>query len=360
MPKVFVSYSHTDGDFAEVVRGRIKDAGFTTWIDLEGLQAGEDWRQEIDQAIRESVALITILTPASRESEYVAYEWAFALGAGVRIIPILLQPTNIHPRLAVLQRLDFTRREARPWSGLLDLLQETANAQPVHSIKLSRTAPQIVRDAAAALDNPDPQIMEEAMRRLSEMKLPEAEEALIEALNHPLPDVRIAAAWRLSERGDVRAVPGLIDGNRRRGWHNLFGDKIAEIGPSALPALRAALKNETARMREDLVWALGKVGGTDAVSEVAKVLGDPDPEVRVAALSTLRSLGTEEAKIAVDEAMPALVRNLQEGSRSVQYETAMQLEQVGTEKALAAVAEWKRKQDQPAPPTSSPSESESG
>ena len=80
MPKVFISYCHADVDFADVVRARIQSAGFASWIDLEGLRAGEDWRQDIDQGIRDSTALITIMTPAAKESPCVTYEWAFALG----------------------------------------------------------------------------------------------------------------------------------------------------------------------------------------------------------------------------------------------------------------------------------------
>ncbi len=43
MPEVFISYCHQDSDFAEVVRGRVKDAGFTTWMDFEGLTPGVAW-----------------------------------------------------------------------------------------------------------------------------------------------------------------------------------------------------------------------------------------------------------------------------------------------------------------------------
>jgi len=87
------------------------------------LQAGEDWREMIDRAIRESMAVIAILSPESVASAYVTYEWAFALGAGVPVVPVLLRATPLHPRLEELQFLDFTNRRARPWTALVERLE---------------------------------------------------------------------------------------------------------------------------------------------------------------------------------------------------------------------------------------------
>src|SRR2546430_17494855 len=100
MPHVFICYKHDDGDFAEIVINRIEKAGFATWVD-DRLHAGEDWRAEIDQAIKDAVALIVIMTPEARSSEYVTYEWACAYGAGVKVIPVLYKGKDLHPRLVV-------------------------------------------------------------------------------------------------------------------------------------------------------------------------------------------------------------------------------------------------------------------
>ena len=53
---VFISYSHADGDFAEILRSRLKGDGFDVWTDEDKLLAGEDWRNSIDQAIRSACA----------------------------------------------------------------------------------------------------------------------------------------------------------------------------------------------------------------------------------------------------------------------------------------------------------------
>lgn len=128
---IFISYSHDDGDFAEVLKGELEVVQVKVWTDESRLVAGEDWREGIDQAIKDALALIVVMTPTAKASEYVTYEWAFAWGIGVKVIPVLLKPTSLHPRLEVLQYLDFTHRTMRPWNKLIDLISELlAKKQP--------------------------------------------------------------------------------------------------------------------------------------------------------------------------------------------------------------------------------------
>jgi hypothetical protein len=120
----FICHDHDDGDFAEILKLRIGEAGYSAWIDTDRLRPGADWRAEIDEGIRAASALIVVMTPKARRSDYVAYEWAFALGVGVQVIPLVLKPTPLHPRLELLQGLDFTNRTSRPWGQLLLALRQ--------------------------------------------------------------------------------------------------------------------------------------------------------------------------------------------------------------------------------------------
>src|SRR5258706_11624768 len=107
MARVFLSYDREDSDFAEIVQARLSKAGHETLMDFDILDAGESWREALDQAIRESDALVVVMTPEAATSAYVSYEWAFALGARIKVIPLEYKTTEFHPRLEVLQRLDF-------------------------------------------------------------------------------------------------------------------------------------------------------------------------------------------------------------------------------------------------------------
>jgi hypothetical protein len=130
MKHIFISYKKPeDGDFADSVVNKIEKACFSPWIDNDRLEAGEDWRRDIDQAIKESSALIVIMSPEARASEYVTYEWAFALGAGINVIPIMLRKTELHPRLEALQYLDFTSYNHRPWDDLIRAIKKATSYQ---------------------------------------------------------------------------------------------------------------------------------------------------------------------------------------------------------------------------------------
>src|SRR5574341_1555770 len=111
MAHVFISYHHSDHLLAEAVEANLRAEGLETWRDQE-LPAGESWRDGIDDAIREAAAMVVILSPAAQASPYVNYEWAFAFGAGLKPIPLLLglSEKELHPRLAHSEVLNFTDR----------------------------------------------------------------------------------------------------------------------------------------------------------------------------------------------------------------------------------------------------------
>src|ERR1043166_9279579 len=133
MRHVFIIYKRVpDREFASVLTAKVNNAGYDTWQDESNLASGESWRRNIDTGIREAFALIVIVTPESLASEYVTYEWAFALGAEVPVIPILLRkPEKLHPRLEDLHHLDFTG-ESKPWENLLRDLNRTFQRSEEH------------------------------------------------------------------------------------------------------------------------------------------------------------------------------------------------------------------------------------
>jgi len=127
---VFISHDHDDADFAELLKLKLEKSNIISWIDSERLKIGQDWREEIDQGIENSIAVIVIMTPDSRKSEYVTYEWAFAWGKKKKIFPVMLKQTQLHPRLESLQYLDFTNRTNRPWDKLIDSINEIMKNLP--------------------------------------------------------------------------------------------------------------------------------------------------------------------------------------------------------------------------------------
>ena len=125
---VFVSYASEDSVFAELVKMKLNEAKLDVWLDQDKLDAGEEWRNEIDLGINESQAIILILTPHACKSEYVTYEWAYALGRKKNIIPLMYKKSKIHPRLSGMQYLDFTNNGKGPWDKLLARIETLVSA----------------------------------------------------------------------------------------------------------------------------------------------------------------------------------------------------------------------------------------
>lgn len=113
MSKVFLSYSHKDSDLANYILEILGNNNIDVWSDLD-IPKGEEWKKEIDTAIIDCFALVLIYTENAKKSEYVTYEWSFAIGLGKTILPIQFQPyTNefeAHPIINDRQYSDFTSR----------------------------------------------------------------------------------------------------------------------------------------------------------------------------------------------------------------------------------------------------------
>ncbi len=137
--QLFVSYAHVDMRFVRLLEAKLKE-NFRVWID-DQLDAGDDWQEAIDDAIRKSFAVIVVISPASSKSKYVTYEWSFAMGLGLPVIPVLLEnipmdnastdsDLKIHPRLSKFQYLDFTSPFIEPWEPLINRLRKAQQEVP--------------------------------------------------------------------------------------------------------------------------------------------------------------------------------------------------------------------------------------
>jgi hypothetical protein len=135
MIHIFLSYANADIDAAELVKEKLQNFDVTVWQDRDGgIKAGDKWRDQIESGIRSSDALLILLTPESCASAYVTFEWAYGLGLGKRLIPLLWKDCEKHPRLEAFQHLDF--RSHRNWELLTpEALSESTGTQAKTSIE---------------------------------------------------------------------------------------------------------------------------------------------------------------------------------------------------------------------------------
>ena len=342
MLNIFVSYDREDTDFSEVVQVKLHKAGYEIFMDQEQLNAGDNWREKIDQAIRYSQALIVIMTPEATVSPYVNYEWAFALGAGVTVIPLELRATEFHPRLDVLQRLDFTGK-SRPWEKLLHELEKAGTASTVTTIPVSEIAPPAVKRAVAALDNLDAKEHLLAIENLAQMDHPAALAALAKALNHPNKSIRIAAAFNYPDRKDPRILPGMFevynDYRMVEIWYyqrrESLLNTIEQMGVIAIPTLLEFLQHKNRDIRCEVIAALGSLKSADVVQSLLDALKDTDEYVRIYVIRALGNFDLLSNESIAEHLQPFL----QDGDKQIRE---VAVETLGKLKAKQAVGELKR------------------
>jgi HEAT repeat protein len=284
MSHVFISYNHEDEDFAEILSQKLQSSGFATWRDVDMLRAGEVWRVEIDQAIKDSFAMIVVMTPKAKISEYVTYEWAFAFGVGVKIIPIMLKSTNLHPRLEDIQYLDFTGR-VRPWKELIDTAQKVAKSNKSNK----RPIPIYIQQAITGLNSLKATDREEAIQSLAESDHLAAREALIEGLEHPRKEMRIQIGLLLAEYKEPKAIPILIDTLHNQGddIRNKAIAALVKVGFPAVLDLCKVLNDNDRKARLAAVKALGEIGDITTAQDLLKMLHDMDEDVQVNAVEAI-------------------------------------------------------------------------
>ena len=91
---VFVSYSRADrAVVVELVAG-LDARGLRAWVDLEDIPPSAEWMAEIRAVIEASDGYLVVVSPSFANSEVCAEELELARGAGKRIVPVMVRPTD--------------------------------------------------------------------------------------------------------------------------------------------------------------------------------------------------------------------------------------------------------------------------
>ena len=95
----FVSYSHEDRGVALRVESALAERGATCWRDDACLRTGDEFAPEITRAIRESDALVLLLSKSSNVRDFVRKEVYIAHHFRRPILPVFLEPVEVSDAL---------------------------------------------------------------------------------------------------------------------------------------------------------------------------------------------------------------------------------------------------------------------
>ena len=145
--------------------------------------------------------------------------------------------------------------------------------------------------------------------------------ALVEALEDPIPEIRIQAVRGLATLRSKRAIPKLVDMlTHEEPWYAArIADQLVEFGSAATLALVAyAEQVHGSAGRELAVRVIGSIGDRSASPTLIHLVGGADPGLRLAAVSALGRSGTLEA-------VPILITSLTDEDWRVRARAAASL-----------------------------------
>ena len=93
MMKVFISYAHSDEALVQKIVAILKEAGLEVWDDTREILPGDNWAEQVAQALKESEAMVVLLTPEATRSRWLRHEIEYALAEerySKRLIPVLV------------------------------------------------------------------------------------------------------------------------------------------------------------------------------------------------------------------------------------------------------------------------------
>ena len=150
MARAFISYSRKDFAIAELLRLKLQAENIKTFVDTENIEAGSEWRDSIDNEIESSDVLIVSVTKQSLKSDYVQYEWAFAVGRHTKVLPLVFGSVELPGPLSRYQSIDCTNLQAVDWTEVAEIVRSSAESKKAKQAE--STAAQEIQDQVEQLD----------------------------------------------------------------------------------------------------------------------------------------------------------------------------------------------------------------
>ena len=122
---IFLSYARNDQDTVKAVYKRLKDEGYTPWMDQYDILPGEEWERSIKSAIKKADFFLVFLSDSSvnrrgvlqKEIRAALDSWNGMLPSDIYLIPVRLVDCPVPEDLSSFQWVDFF--DDSGWSKLL-------------------------------------------------------------------------------------------------------------------------------------------------------------------------------------------------------------------------------------------------
>ncbi|MCI0486072.1 MAG: toll/interleukin-1 receptor domain-containing protein [Blastocatellia bacterium] len=111
-PKVFISYSHSDKEWARQLAETIASTGLAVWFDEFDIKPGQQLVDALEKGLRESDAVILLINSENINRPNLFFEIGAALGMNKTIIPVVPKDFEAHKLPLPLKRIRFVTRKS--------------------------------------------------------------------------------------------------------------------------------------------------------------------------------------------------------------------------------------------------------
>jgi len=129
--KIFISHSSIDKPFVRKLVSSLESEGFRTWLDEKELLPGDPLARSISEGLELAPAVIVVVSQASVQSRWLAFELNKATDRMVRgscrVIPVVVDQVTPPPEVAGLLYADFSKSYDLSMQAVLRALNHDAS-----------------------------------------------------------------------------------------------------------------------------------------------------------------------------------------------------------------------------------------
>ena len=107
--QIFISYAHSDVEWAQKFAEKLEQLGLSVWLDRK-ISPGQSWVDEVEAGMRESDIFAFLIQPEKINSPSFSFELGAAISLGKILIPIVPQGLEYHLLPSPLRRIQGLER----------------------------------------------------------------------------------------------------------------------------------------------------------------------------------------------------------------------------------------------------------
>ena len=156
MSTVFLSYSRSDSLIVDKIANDLQREGIDIWFDRQNIKPGQNWREQIENALNDASFLIIFISKKSLQSKAVQLEYRAAFGnqkraGGTCLIPVLVEKTELPEWVSAIQYIDFTESYYQGMQNLLKVLGTSSGPKPKEVVQVKDLAKEVAGEVAKIL-----------------------------------------------------------------------------------------------------------------------------------------------------------------------------------------------------------------